>query len=234
MNHGLSSRLEQVREEIRSALKKSNRSEDSLELIAVSKTYPAEDIQTLFDLGQTSFGENRPQELVSKAELLKNNNICWHMIGHLQRNKIKSLLPYVSKIHSVDSLRLAVAISDEALKIGKKIPVLVEVNIAEEESKFGFSLKDTEDAVRSMALLPGICVTGLMTVAPFVEDPEMNRPVFRALHDLMVDINQKNIDNISMCELSMGMSNDYLVAIEEGATMVRVGSAIFGQRDYSK
>jgi len=142
-------------------------------------------------------------------------------------------MPRTAMIHSVDSLKLAETISKEAVKNGIIMPVLIEVNVAEEESKFGVSMAELEGFIRQLAPLPGICVKGLMTVAPFVEDPEDNRPVFRSLKDISVDINNKKIDNIYLSELSMGMTNDFEIAIEEGATMIRVGTAIFGSRSYT-
>ena len=159
----------------------------------------------------------------------------WHMIGHLQRNKVKYIVDKVTLIHSVDSLRLAETISREAEKKGVTVPILIEVNIAGEETKFGLSSKEEVISLtEQIAALPNLSVKGLMTVAPPAEDPEENRPFFREIRQLSVDITNKNIDNVSMEILSMGMTNDYTVAIEEGATMVRVGTGIFGARDYSK
>ena len=158
------------------------------------------------------------------------DNIKWHMIGHLQRNKVKYIAGKVELIHSVDSIRLAKQISDEAQKQSIEIPVLLEVNVAREESKFGFFTEETEDACREISKMPRIRVKGLMTSAPFVENAEDNRKYFKKLYELAVDIQSKNIDNISMRELSMGMTGDYVVAVEEGATIVRVGTGIFGSR----
>ena len=152
------------------------------------------------------------------------------MIGHLQRNKVKYIAPFIEMIHSVDSIELAREISRQALLNDRCIPVLVEVNVAGEDSKFGIHPSDTERFMRSLAELPGLQVKGLMTVAPFVENPEENRLVFEKLYEIFIDIQEKNIDNICMCELSMGMSNDFSVAIEEGATVVRIGSSLFGSR----
>ena len=155
------------------------------------------------------------------------------MIGHLQRNKVKYVVGRACLIHSVDSFALAEEISKEAVKKGLEMPVLIEVNVAGEESKFGVSPEETEDLIRRIAPLPGIKVRGLMTIAPFVENAEDNRPVFQKLRKLAVDIKSKNIDNVIMCDLSMGMTGDYQVAVEEGATMVRVGTGIFGERHYT-
>ena len=161
------------------------------------------------------------------------NDITWHMIGHLQRNKVKYVVGRAALIHSVDSERLAVAISDEAVKKGLIQDILIEVNVAGEENKFGVTCDEAEEFVRKIGKLPGIKIRGFMTSAPFVENPEDNRKYFRELKQLLVDINNKNIDNVYMNVLSMGMTNDYTVAVEEGATHVRVGTAIFGARDYS-
>ena len=154
----------------------------------------------------------------------------FHMIGHLQRNKVRQVIGKAVLIHSVDSLRLARQIEEDAVKMGILVPVLLEVNVAREESKFGFFTEEVEAAVREIASLSHISVKGLMTIAPFVENPEENRKVFQELYQLSVDIKSKNIDNVTMGVLSMGMSGDYEVAVEEGATMVRVGTSIFGAR----
>ena len=173
------------------------------------------------------------QELVEKIPQLPSD-IRWHLIGHLQRNKVKYIVDKVYLIHSVDSLRLAEEISKEAQKKGVEVSILIEVNVAQEESKFGTTTEETEKLVRDISFLPGVHIKGLMTIAPFVEDPEENRIYFRKLRQLAVDIGNKNIDNISMNILSMGMTGDYMVATQEGATIVRVGTGIFGERDYSK
>ncbi|MDD3240557.1 MAG: YggS family pyridoxal phosphate-dependent enzyme, partial [Lachnospira sp.] len=172
-------------------------------------------------------------ELVDKIDTLATD-IQWHMVGHLQRNKVKYIVGKVAMIHSVDSSRLAEEISKESLKKGVVTEILLEVNVAQEENKFGFSVDEVAFAAEQMSGLKGISVKGLMTSAPFVENAEENRPVFRKLKQLYVDINGKNIDNICMDTLSMGMTNDYIVAVEEGATLVRVGTAIFGARNYNK
>lgn len=225
-------RMHAVQARVKAACERSGRSGDSVCLIAVSKTKPLENILELYQDGQRVFGENKVQEMCAKHESAPED-ISWHLIGHLQRNKVKYMADFVTMIHSVDSVRLAETISKEAQKHGRTIPVLVEVNVAGEESKFGVSPEETLSLVEQIAPLPGITIRGLMTIAPFVKDPEENRPVFRTLKQLSVDINAKNINNVNMCELSMGMTNDFEVAIEEGATFVRVGTAIFGARDYS-
>jgi len=186
-----------------------------------------------YDAGIRDFGENKVQELVEKAQQLPKD-IRWHMIGHLQRNKVKYIVDKVYLIHSVDSLRLAEEISKEALKKNVTVNILIEVNVAQEESKFGLKTEETAALVEQISALPGICVKGLMTIAPYVENAEENRQYFRNLKQLSVDIMHKNIDNVTVGSLSMGMSGDYCVAVEEGATYIRVGTSIFGERDYSQ
>ena len=223
--------LAEVEQKILEACKKSGRSRDEVTLIAVSKTKPVSMIEEAMEAGIREFGENKPQEMKEKYEIL-SKDLHWHMIGHLQLNKVKYVVPRACMIHSVDSLRLAEKISAEAEKNHLVMPVLIEVNVAEEESKFGVKLSEAEDLIRQAAVLPGISIQGLMTIAPFVENAEENRGVFQKLRKLSVDIRSKNIDNVDMDELSMGMTGDYEVAIEEGATMVRVGTGIFGKRNY--
>ena len=223
--------LKKVEEKIQRACEKSGRSRSEVTLIAVSKTKPIEMMQEAMETGVNIFGENKVQEIVKKeVELPKD--VEWHLIGHLQRNKVRQIAGKVKRIHSVDSLRLAEQIQKEYEKIGKIADLLLEVNVAREESKYGLMPEETEDVIREIANFPNIKVHGLMTIAPFVEDPEKNRIHFQNLRKLLVDINAKNIDNISMDELSMGMTGDYEVAIEEGATYIRVGTGIFGSRQY--
>lgn len=221
-----------IRKKVDEACRRAGRDPQEVTLIAVSKTKPVSMIEELLPEGVVHFGENKPQELKEKYELLPKN-LNWHMIGHLQRNKVKYVVGRACMIHSLDSLRLAEAIQQEAEKKHLRIPVLVEVNVAGEESKDGISPENTENFVRQIASFSNLEVRGLMTIAPFVENPEDNRMYFRNLYNLFVDIKEQNIDNISMCCLSMGMTNDYEVAVEEGATHVRVGTGIFGERDYS-
>ena len=222
--------LEKVRHTVNEAYERSGRN-DGVTLIAVSKTKPAQMIREAYDAGQRDFGENRVQEIVDKYPELPKD-IRWHLIGHLQTNKVKYIIDKVAMIHSVDSLRLAEEISRQAVKAGTCMDILIEVNVAEEESKFGVSVNDAPALVKEISSLPGLRIRGLMTVAPFVSDPEENRAVFSTLRQLSVDIDSKNIDNVDMDCLSMGMSGDYEVAIEEGATFVRVGTSIFGDRQY--
>ena len=224
--------LEIIEENICKACEKAGRERSEVTLIAVSKTKPLEDLQAVYDLNIRDFGENKVQELTGKIENMPND-IRWHMIGHLQRNKVKYIVDKVELIHSVDSLRLAEEISRQAVKKNVIANILVEINIGEEESKFGISAENVKELVRDIAELDNISIKGLMCVAPYVVDSEENRPFFHKIKDLSVDIMKENIDNVSMNVLSMGMSNDYQVAIEEGATMVRIGSNLFGKRDYS-
>lgn len=223
--------LKQVEEKIRLACERSGRDRGEVTLIAVSKTKPVEMIREAMDAGIVTFGENKVQEIVDKQKAL-TEPLDWHMIGHLQRNKVRQIVGRVKRIHSVDSLRLAKQIQSDFEKQGETADILIEVNMAKEESKFGLMPEETEAVIREIATYPNICVRGLMTIAPYTENPEENRVHFRNLHKLLVDINSKNIDNISMSELSMGMTGDYEVAIEEGATYVRVGTGIFGSRQY--
>lgn len=224
--------LDYVKKEMESACEKAGRKKEDVTLIAVSKTKPVPMLMEAYEYGCRHFGENKVQELVDKYEVMPKD-IKWHMIGHLQRNKVKYIVDKVEMIHSVDSLRLAEEISKEAVKKNVEVSVLIEVNVAGEESKFGVSPEDTEALVREIAALPGIFIQGLMTIAPYVDDPEENRQYFAALKQLSVDISKKNIDNVNMNVLSMGMTGDYAVAIEEGASLVRVGTGIFGERQYA-
>lgn len=225
--------LQSVQDNIKEICRKCSRNPEDVTLIAVSKTKPNEMLMEAYDSGIREFGENYVQELSDKIETLPDD-INWHMIGHLQRNKVKYIVGKVAMIHSVDSLRLAEAIDNESSKKGVKTDILVEVNAANEENKFGVTLEEAEDFIRQLSHFDNIVVRGLMTSAPLVDNPEKNRVFFRQLRQLLVDINAKNIDNIHMDVLSMGMTNDYDIAIEEGATHVRVGTAIFGARNYNK
>lgn len=225
----LADNLNNIKERINEAAKRAGRTPEDITLIAVSKTKPVEMISEVYAEGQRDFGENKVQEIVSKEPVLPSD-IKWHLIGHLQTNKVKYIADRVEMIHSVDSFKLAEEINKQAVRTGTVVKILVEVNVAGEDSKFGVSVEETEDLIRKISVLPGIIVMGLMTVAPFVDDPEENRTVFSRLRELLVDINSKSIDNVNMVCLSMGMSGDFEVAIEEGATHVRVGTSIFGKR----
>lgn len=222
--------LAMVEERIKAACARAGRSYGSVTLIAVSKTKPVRLVEQAYEYGIREFGENKAQELREKYEVLPKN-ISWHFIGHLQTNKVKYVAGRACLIHSVDSLHLAEAIEAESLKKGLDTDILIEVNVAQEETKSGIKTEETEELARNIAKLPHVHIKGLMTIAPFVENAGNNRMIFRTLKDLSVDIGSKNIDNVSMNILSMGMTNDFEVAIEEGATHVRVGTAIFGERN---
>lgn len=222
-----------VLKNIQNACGKSERNMEDVTLIAVSKTKPVSMLWEIYDTGCRDFGENKVQELVEKYEELPKD-IRWHMIGHLQRNKVKYIVDKVALIHSVDSLRLAEEISKEAVKKNVEVDILVEVNVAMEESKFGTTAAQTLSLVEEISKLPAVHIKGLMTIAPYVENPEENRQYFAQLRQLSVDISAKNIDNVCMDVLSMGMTGDYEVAVSEGASLVRVGTGIFGERHYTE
>ena len=221
-----------VEENIKKACEKVGRDVNEVTLIAVSKTKPYTAIEEALPTGVKDYGENKVQELCDKYEILPKD-IKWHMIGHLQRNKVKYLVGKASLIHSVDSIRLAEQIEKEYAKADEIANILIEVNMAQEESKFGITSEETEQLVREIAKFPHIRIKGLMTIAPYTDNPESNRVYFRNMKKLSVDIENKSIDNVSMSVLSMGMTGDYQVAVEEGATLVRVGTGIFGERNYN-
>lgn len=223
--------LRTVQHNIEAASLQSNRAKGSVKLIAVSKTKPIEDLEEAYKLGIRDFGENKVQELTDKYEQLPKD-IRFHMIGHLQKNKVKYLIGKVFLIHGVDSLSLAECIQKESAKKNVITDILIEVNVAHEESKFGLSLEEAPEIIRKISLLPNVRIKGLMTIAPYVENPEDNRQYFVALRELSIDIKNQNIHNVYMDILSMGMTGDYMVAISEGATYVRVGTGIFGARNY--
>ena len=228
----LARNLQQVNTNLERACAAAGRTPNEVTLVAVSKTKPVSMLQEAYDAGARVFGENKVQEIMDKYDQLPSD-IQWHMIGHLQRNKVKYIIDKVAMIHSVDSLRLAQTIEQEAAKKNLVMPVLLEVNVAEEDTKFGLKVDEVLPLLEEISNFPHIQVKGLMTIAPFVENPEENRKVFRTLKKLSVDIGAKNINNVTMSVLSMGMTGDYQVAIEEGSTMVRVGTGIFGERNYA-
>lgn len=215
------------------ACERSGRKRESVTLIAVSKTKPVQMLEEAYQAGSRYFGENKVQELADKYELMPKD-IHWQMIGHLQRNKVKYIIDKAELIHSVDSLRLAETIDKEAAKKGIVANVLLEVNMAKEDTKYGLMPEEVMDFVREIVRFQHIKVQGLMTIAPFVDDPEENRKHFANLRKLSVDIRKEKVNNVNMSILSMGMTNDFEVAIEEGATMVRIGTAIFGERNYTQ
>ena len=223
---------EKVVENVKNACARSGRNFDDVTIIAVSKTKPLSDVEELLAHGVTEFGENKVQEMVDKYEHV-SKPVHWHLIGHLQTNKVKYIVDKACMIHSVDSVHLAKEIEKEAAKKNLVVKVLLEVNIAHEESKFGINETEVYDLIDAIKDMPHIHVMGLMTLAPFVENPEDNRIYFRKMYQLSLDIKSKCIDNIDMNVLSMGMTNDYEIAVEEGATMIRVGTAIFGARNYN-
>ena len=223
--------LKEVEAKIEAACKRAGRDRSEVTLIAVSKTKPVEMLEEAYGIGIREFGENKVQEMMDKYEVMPKD-IHWHMIGHLQRNKVKYLMGKAALIHSVDSLRLAEEISAQSVKHEVTTDILIEVNIAGEETKFGTDREEAIALVEAAAKLPNIHICGLMTIAPFVENAEDNRKYFQQIRQLSVVIKEKNIDNVDMRILSMGMTGDYEVAIEEGATMVRVGTGIFGARNY--
>ena len=223
--------LQEVEKKIEAACRRAGRARSEVTLIAVSKTKPVSMLQEAYSAGIREIGENKVQEMMDKYDVLPDD-IHWHMIGHLQRNKVKYLMGKAALIHSVDSLRLAEEISAQSVRHQVVTDILIEVNIAGEETKFGTDREEAISLVEEASRLPGIHICGLMTIAPFVENPEDNRTYFRQIRELSVDIAAKKIDNVDMRILSMGMTGDYEVAIEEGATMVRVGTGIFGARDY--
>jgi len=216
--------LEEVRKRIAEAAASVGRSAADVTLIAVTKTRSPEEIAEAVATGLRVFGENRVQEAKSKYRLLPDD-LTWHMIGHLQRNKAKDAVAIFDCIHSLDSLRIADEVEKRCAPIGKIMDVLLEVNVSGEEAKFGLKPDEVEETVRHVATLPHLRLKGLMTMAPFVDDPETVRPVFRGLRELKDRINETGLCDLT--ELSMGMTQDYEIAIQEGATIVRIGSAIF-------
>ena len=224
--------LAQVQKNIDESCREINRDPEEVTLIAVSKTKPVEMLKEAYNAGTRVFGENKVQEIVDKYDQMPSD-VKWHMIGHLQRNKVKYIVDKVAMIHSVDSFRLAETIEKEAAKKDVIVPILIEVNVAQEESKFGLKPEEVLPFIEEIADFSHIQIKGLMTIAPYVENAEENRGIFRELKKLSVDIEAKNINNVTMSVLSMGMTGDYMVAVQEGATMVRVGTGIFGARNYA-
>ncbi len=223
--------IDAVNKRISAAAQRSGRKREDILLLAVSKTVDIPRMNEALSAGLSEFGENKPQEINRKYYEIEN--VKWHQIGHLQTNKVKYIIDKVCLIHSLDSLKLAEEISKRAKAAGITMDVLIEINIAGEESKHGIAPEQAEALALEVSRLDNIRVCGLMTVAPFVEDSEENRVHFARMRKLFVDIRDKNYNNIDMRYLSMGMTNDYEVAVEEGANIVRIGTGIFGARDYS-
>lgn len=232
-NSYISENIDNIKEKIAVAAKRGGRNSDEILLLAVSKTVDVPKIKVAVDCGLLSLGENRVQEIMEKYEPM-GKNVKWHLIGHLQTNKVKYIIDKVELIHSVESIKLAAEIDKQAKKHDIVADILVEINMADEESKFGINPNDAEAFITEISKFDNIRVRGLMTVAPNVENGEENRVYFRNMRQLLVDINAKNINNINMDVLSMGMTGDYETAVEEGATIVRVGTGIFGKRNYNK
>lgn len=224
--------LKAVRENIAEAAVRSGRKPEKIKLMAVTKTVEPEYINYAISQGIDLIGENKVQEFMSKKEFLNLENCEAHLIGHLQTNKVKKIVGEVSMIQSLDSLHLAEEISNRSKALGIVTDVLIEVNIGGEDCKTGLEMSKLEELIYAAAEMPGIKVKGLMTVPPFSEDSEQARGFFKNMYKLFIDMRSKKIDNISMDILSMGMSGDYCQAVEEGSTLVRVGSAIFGNRRY--
>ena len=222
--------IERVNQRIRRACERSGRAVEEVRLIAVSKTMPAESVRQAYAAGLREFGENRVQEAAAKRQALSDLDAVWHLIGHLQSNKAKQACQLFSWIHSVDSLSLAEKIDRSAAALGRRLPVLIEVHLGEEASKFGVEENDLAHLAEQVGALPSLELRGLMTLPPFFDNPEDARPFFRRLRELAARIEARNLPGVSMRELSMGMSHDFEIAIEEGATLVRVGTAIFGAR----
>jgi len=231
MNADLKENLAKVNDRIDAAAKKSGRTKDDIRLVAVTKWVSVEKIKEAIEFGITDIGENRIQEAQSKYGQLSSYNINWHLIGHLQRNKVKTALAIFELIHSVDSLKLAKEINGVAAIEGKRVEVLVEVNTSGELSKYGTTLNELEELLNNISEMENIRVSGLMTMAPFTTNPQSSRPYFRLLRELSEKMKTLRIGNVTIKYLSMGTSQDYDVAIEEGANIVRVGSSIFSKKE---
>ena len=224
--------LSKIEKKLTHAAEKSGRKRSDILLLAVSKTIDVPHIKQAVELGCKELGENRVQEIMAKYDELPG--VKWHLIGHLQTNKVKYIVDKVALIHSVDSLKLGEEISKRCAAAGRVMDILVEVNMAGEESKSGVSPENAKQLCRELSALSNICIKGLMTVAPYDPVPENNRVYFKQMKKLFDDIKAENYPNTDMQHLSMGMTNDYEVAVEEGADIVRIGTGIFGARDYSK
>ncbi len=225
--------LDNIYSRIKVAAEKSGRKAEDIRLIAVTKTVDVQRIKNVYDYGILDMGENRVQELVEKYDKL-DKSCKWHLIGHLQTNKVKYIIDKVDMIHSVDSLQLAREINTRAAKLGKKMDILLQVNVSGEESKFGINPNQVHEFVKIISELGNISLKGMMTIAPYAQNVEFIRPIFKKLYNIYIDIKHEKLDNVSMDYLSMGMSNDFEVAIEEGSNIVRIGTGIFGKRDYTQ
>ncbi len=231
VDYNLMNALNNVKQNINDAALKSGRSSDDVLLLGVTKTVDVEMIQKVYDLGVTHFGENRVQEYLKKSDIIRRE--ChWHIIGSLQTNKVKYLDQRITLIHSLDRIDLAEAIQIRGQRLNHTFPVLVQVNVSGESTKSGVSPDELRNFILIVSKMGNIRVKGLMTIAPYTEEPEEVRYLFKKIKKLAVDIDREKVENVSMEELSMGMSGDYKIAIEEGSTIVRIGSAIFGERVY--
>ncbi len=226
----ISENLKEIRQRIKRAAEVSGRSEDDILLLGVTKTIEIDRINALIECGVKTLGENRVQELVSKYETI-GDKAKWHLIGNLQTNKVKYIIDKVEMIHSLDSIKLAEEIDRQSKKHNKIMDVLIEINIAGEQSKHGIEPEKVDSFMLEMSKFDNICIRGFMTVAPFVENSQENRKYFEKMKKIFIDNQRKNVDNINMTYLSMGMTNDFEVAIEEGANIVRIGTGIFGKRN---
>ncbi len=227
----LNENLQHINATIQTAAQKSGRSIEDITLITVTKTIDIPTIQNAVSLGTIHLGENKVQEFLSKYDSIPSD-VHWHLIGHLQTNKVKYIIPKVKLIHSVDTEKLALEINRKSKECNSPTDILIQVNIAEEDTKYGISPEKVVPLLSAIGSLPYIHVKGLMTIAPYMENPEDNRIYFKQMYDLFIDISNKNMNNIHMEFLSMGMTNDYAIAIEEGSNMVRIGTGIFGSRIY--
>jgi PLP dependent protein len=226
----ISANINRIRERIASACRRCGRQPDEVTLVAVSKTFAPEEIQEAVSAGVLDIGENYVQEVLSKRAVLPSADIRWHFIGHLQSNKARQIAEWVHLVHALDSVSLARELDHRAAKAGRTIETLVEVNTTGEQSKFGLAPDRVPDFIRELEQFAHIRIGGLMTIGPFLPDPEGSRPMFRALRSLRDSLGRLQQANLSLRHLSMGMTGDFEVAIEEGATLVRIGTAIFGSR----
>jgi hypothetical protein len=230
MGSEIADNIARVQERIAAACRRAGRQPEEVRLIAISKTVPAERIREAFEAGLRDFGENRVQEAAAKRPALSDLTATWHLVGHLQSNKSKPARDLFHWVHSVDSARLAERLDKVAVGGGDKVLALIEVNLGGEESKSGVNESKVPALAEALSALETLEIRGLMAVPPYLEEPELTRPYFRRLRELAAEISKRNLPRVTMQELSMGMSHDFEVAIEEGATMVRVGTAIFGAR----
>ncbi len=231
LDNNLINAINNVKQNIRNAALKSGRKPEDVLLLGVTKTVDVEMMQKVYDLGVSHFGENRVQEYLKKSDIIKRE--ChWHIIGRLQTNKVKYLDQRIALIHSLDRIELAEAIQMRGQKINHTFPVLVQVNVSGEDTKAGIYADDLRNFLLEISKMGNIKVKGLMTIAPYTEEPEEVRYIFKEIKKLAVDIEREKVENVSMEQLSMGMSGDYKIAIEEGSTIVRIGSALFGERVY--